>query len=81
MQITDFVLLRKLKVKEINKKTSCAQLIMLRAGWKPREPKEARFVIVTAYSAHSTLTSYCLFHTHKAKSCSLMHGEPLKAEQ
>lgn len=36
---------------------------MLRAGWKPRKPKEARFVVVTAYSAHSTLTSYCLFHT------------------
>lgn len=36
---------------------------MLRAGWKPRKPKEARFVVVTAYSVHSTLTSYCLFHT------------------
>lgn len=37
---------------------------MLHTGRKPREPKETRFVVVTAYSALPTLTSCCLLHTH-----------------
>lgn len=36
---------------------------MLRAGRKPRKPKEARFVVVTAYSAHSTDKLLLIPHT------------------
>lgn len=66
----DFIILKKQKesrkkIIKRKKKKSHAQLIMLHTGWKPREPKETRFAVVTAHSALLTLTSYCLLHTPK----------------